>query len=344
MTYPDVVRTLNNLPADDWLREDVDEFVKTHPREEFPKEILCEGYKRVLRQNVCMFRGYVLDGFPRSYSEARALFYSTEVVRYAVAIPRKPKKKKPEVKKEHVEGDNSEEKEPEPEPEPEPEDEEKKKPKFEKDIYPHSFIMLSCDEELVMQRYARTSQKLSPAKLQKELELYNMLNMVDACSLEENGQTVWNFFQEKKDEVLVSEVKMSTDSAEAYEAVRIYVERNGRPYNFLESDVRVHNARQQGLELKEEGKRKEVAQKTHVDEEEQARAKKDRENKNKARWKEISEHVETVKEAQQISTRAYLMDYIVPVLNKGMINVSTIMPADPVDYLAEYLLKSSAQS
>lgn len=36
------------------------------------------------------------------------------------------------------------------------------------------------------------------------------------------------------------------------------------------------------------------------------------------------------------------MDHIIPVLTEGLINVSTIMPVDPVDYLAEYLLAKSA--
>ena len=38
------------------------------------------------------------------------------------------------------------------------------------------------------------------------------------------------------------------------------------------------------------------------------------------------------------------MDCIVPVLNKGLVNVSTIVPADPVDYLADYLLQTSSLS
>lgn len=40
--------------------------------------------------------------------------------------------------------------------------------------------------------------------------------------------------------------------------------------------------------------------------------------------------------------RAYLMDNIVPVLNKGLLNIATIMPADPVDYLADFLLEMSS--
>ena len=36
------------------------------------------------------------------------------------------------------------------------------------------------------------------------------------------------------------------------------------------------------------------------------------------------------------------MENIVPVLNKGLLNIVNIMPADPVDYLADYVLQMSS--
>lgn len=38
------------------------------------------------------------------------------------------------------------------------------------------------------------------------------------------------------------------------------------------------------------------------------------------------------------------MENIVPVVNKGLLNVVNIMPADPVNYLADYILQMSASS
>eukprot|EP01022_Parablepharisma_sp_SALTPOND_P013857 TRINITY_DN185_c0_g1_i1.p1 TRINITY_DN185_c0_g1~~TRINITY_DN185_c0_g1_i1.p1 ORF type:complete len:567 (-),score=101.33 TRINITY_DN185_c0_g1_i1:2567-4267(-) len=289
VTYQEVVRLLNSLPDNDWLKEEVDEFLKDNPKSEFPKEILAEGYKRVLRQNACAYRGYVLDGFPRSYSEAKALFYT---------IPRKPKKKVEEKK----ENDDTVEQAENPEPQ-EEEEEQKVKVKFEKDIYPHSFIMLNCEESFVMSRYNKSSQKIPPQELAARLEMYNMLNMVESCSLEENGLTVCNFFQEKKDEVLVTNLRPDTDYSELHEAIRLYVERNGRPFNFLESETRVINAREEEISKREASKKEEERGKAYEEEEQQKQKKREQEEKNRARWNSINEHVQEIKEAQQISTR-----------------------------------------
>ena len=289
VTLQDVIRLLHHLPETDWLKEEVTECLKADPKGEFPKEILCEGYKRILRQNACVFRGYVLDGFPRSHSEAKALFYT---------IPRKPKKK-PEVKKE---GEEVPEGEPEAENPPE-EDEQKPKIKFEKDIYPHSFIMLNCNETFVMNRHQKSSRGEPLKSLIGQLETYNMLNMIDTCSLEENGLTVWNFFQEKKDEILSTGLRPDTDYIELSEAIRIYLERNGRPFNFLDSEEKVINAREHELKKREEAKKEAEKEKGLKEEEEQKKKKKENADKNSTRWKDITEHVQEVKEAQQISSR-----------------------------------------
>lgn len=39
--------------------------------------------------------------------------------------------------------------------------------------------------------------------------------------------------------------------------------------------------------------------------------------------------------------RNYLMEFVVPVLNEGLLEVSNIIPNDPVDLLAEYLYQKS---
>lgn len=39
--------------------------------------------------------------------------------------------------------------------------------------------------------------------------------------------------------------------------------------------------------------------------------------------------------------RNYLLEYVVPELNDGLVEVSNFLPDDPVDFLAEYLFKKS---
>lgn len=295
VTLKDVLSLLRNLAEDDWLKEEVDEFVQEHPDEDFPALLLCEGYKRALRHNACAYRGYVLDGFPRSYSEAKGLFYSN---------PRKPKKK-PEAKKENGEEEEGEEQQVQEEQEGEEEEEEKKKVKFEADIYPHSFIMLNSSNEYLREKYEGLAQKPAAEKFQEELDTYNMLNMIETCSLEENGLTVWNFFQERKDEIITKDIRPDTDHVELLESFRLYIERKGRPYNFLDPEENLLHERERSLIRKEQTLREEEFQRAAKSEKQEQQRRSNQHKKNKERWPAIEKHVEEVKEAQQISARYF---------------------------------------
>ena len=43
---------------------------------ELPKKLLLKVMQKILRKNECINRGYVLDGFPRSYKECKLIFDS----------------------------------------------------------------------------------------------------------------------------------------------------------------------------------------------------------------------------------------------------------------------------
>jgi len=291
-----VIELLKELPDDDWLKEELDEFVKEHPGEDYPTLILCEGYKRILRTNACVYRGYVLDGFPRSYSEAKGLFYTN---------PRKPKKKPEEKKEGNGEGEEGEEAQEgrEPQQEEGEEEEGKKKVRFEADIYPHSFIMLNSSNKFLNERYEELSQKPSLEKFEKELEMYNMLNMIDTCCLKEYGLTVWNFFQERKDEIITKDIRADTDHVELLESFRLYIERKGRPYNFLYPEENLLNERQQSLIRKEQTLREEEFKRINEVQKLEEHKRSEQHKKNRVRWNEIEQHVEEVKAAQQFSAR-----------------------------------------
>jgi adenylate kinase len=222
-------------------------------------------------------------------------------------MPHKPKKKVEEKKEVNPDANPAGQEQEEKPQETEEQEEQKVKPKFEKDIYPESFIMLKSTNELVMSRYQKSSQKISVDALKEQLELYNMLNMIDMSSLEENGLTVWNFFQERKNEIIINEIREQTDFVELYEAIRLYVERNGRPFNFLESETKVQIAREQSLHKREEGQQGDTSGSVYKNIKEEEELQKEIEAQSKQRWKEISDHEQAVKEAQQISTRYLLI-------------------------------------
>lgn len=57
------------------IKKKLKDFKKEHPGELFPVDIINEAVRWRLNQNDCQNRGYVLDGYPRSYSEANGVFF-----------------------------------------------------------------------------------------------------------------------------------------------------------------------------------------------------------------------------------------------------------------------------
>jgi adenylate kinase len=103
----DLVESVNNLPADDKLCEEIkakleeekDKMLEAyeeaqkknknkkkgdpvpdrnsfHPR--IPDEFLVQLLKRKLKDNLCRNRGYILDGYPRHFNDANLIFYEID--------------------------------------------------------------------------------------------------------------------------------------------------------------------------------------------------------------------------------------------------------------------------
>lgn len=88
--------------------------------------------------------------------------------------------------------------------------------------------------------------------------------------------------------------------------------------------------------------------KQKLNEKESQLQKKETERKNiseqrKKLAEEIAEIVTTEgeEEIKKMPFRNYLMEFVVPTLNEGLLEVSNIIPNDPVDLLAEYLYQKS---
>lgn len=94
------------------IRTKVKAFQDEHG-EKLSSELMSEAFRWRLSQTDCQNRGYVLDGYPKSYKTAQEVFVVTPI--------------KPEKVKAKAEGEEEEEEEKVPEPEEEEEEENKKK-------------------------------------------------------------------------------------------------------------------------------------------------------------------------------------------------------------------------
>jgi len=147
------------------------------------------------------------------------------------------------------------------------------------------------------------------------------------------------FFQDYKTEVF--EMDADGNKFEMFESMRIYIERFGRPYNYLKSVPELNNEREKIL-LKEEADAKaaqeekenssshgEIAQKAAM------------EKLFEERLQHVKHHMAELENSDNLKMRQFLMKYIIPVLTEGMIDVWKVGPLDPVDYLADYIFKRS---
>lgn len=306
---------------------------KNNDKKRYPNELLYEMVRYRLLQNDCQHRGFILDGFPRTYEDAKGLFYHT--------LKRKEKPPKPD-------GDGEGDAEPQNEGEDE-EDPDKYKPKFMKSIYPESVIMLEGADEFLKEKAKKLPKEIMKDShyyenhMDRRLAAWHDGNTIDDYRYGvEPGKpklTTARFFQEKETEIL--EIDSAIDNFELFEAMRVYIERHGRPYNYLQSLERLNHDRHIHLEDLENDmiKKREVSDSTVVQkrERDETRLHKLADD----RLPGVEAHVKELEQVKDKKDREFLMKNIVPILSEGLIEITKVAPIDPIDYLAEYVFKKS---
>lgn len=184
------------------------------------------------------------------------------------------------------------------------------------------------------------ASKWLPYNLFRRYEEYASYNRIENFAENVDFPTV-RFFQENKTEVF--ELDCDGKAFEMFESMRIYIERDGRPYNYLSSQGELHMRREEHLAVEEEEWR--------VDNQDKHQAKQlsvqqqiERiEKMADQRLAEIKKHMAELEICDKLTMRQFLMKFIIPVLTEGMIEVCKVGPIDPVDYLAEYIYKRSQE-
>lgn len=84
--------------------------------------------------------------------------------------------------------------------------------------------------------------------MERRLKAYNQENSVENYA--KGKMPTMRFFQENETEIY--EVDYDIDNFEMIEGARIYIERHGRPYNYLQSNEQINQNREEELEKLEE--------------------------------------------------------------------------------------------
>ena len=155
---------------------------------------------------------------------------------------------------------------------------------------------------------------------------------------------VEEFYQDNKIEILnlVYEDKEKDDPEEIFELMRIYVERNGRPFNYFSlKDEDINKNRITYVQ----DKQKSIEDNLQRIKEEEDRIQQEKED---AYWKKMEERIDSIKkdkehleQNEKVPTRKFLLVNIMPTLTKGLLEVCKINPIDPIDYLADFLFTNS---
>ena len=313
------------------IKEKVKAFLAEGGESRIPAHLINEAVRWRLNRNDCQNRGYVLDGYPKNAQSASEVFIIT---------PTKP------VKQAVAEGEEGEEP-------PAEEEETALKPVLQTNIYPESVISLNASALFLKRRSAHLQAhqmseglKWHTAKLVEKLKAYNADNAIDLFKQENSHPSececvypTTKFFQDHKTEIF--EMEADGEKYEMFESMRIYIERFGRPYNYLKSVKELNEEREKHLIEEEKATKAEQEAGSSKDQEALATQKAALEKLFEQRLTHVKAHMAELCDCDDLNMRQFLMKYIIPVLTEGMIDVWKHGPLDPVDYLAEYIFKRS---
>jgi adenylate kinase len=273
-------------------------------KERIPEEILSEIFRWKLHMNHCRNRGYILDGYPRNFSEAQQLFMKVK------------KNEEPVVDDEGAEP---------------------KQKEFELDseILPSNIVIFRASTSFLLSRIERIKHldhEFRHDRMSRRLTTYKEQN-----EIAEKG--VFDYFSDMNNEVF--ECECNDDEVETIENLKIYIEREGRPMNFLPSVEEMVLKRRIFMQQRDEAKMAQVRKSEASEAQKKEEFSKHRESLARERFEGIRKELQVAARAQAIPLRKYLMDNIMPSLAEALIQVCKVMPEDPVDYVAELMYAHS---
>lgn len=260
-----------------------------------------------ITSNVCRYRGYVLDAGGIGFAEAEKLF------RYDVEVPRN-------------EDDAVEEENAEPAP-----------PKMERRLNEETcpaYVIITQAPAALCKGKWQNAGGASLETFEESLQAYIENNLTP------NIHSLQDFFQDVANKGVLNLPIAGKDEEDLFESARIYIESSGRPFNYLPTEAEVsQQIRERRVEkLQEMQKTTATSQDDH--EAEQLRE----QQRHEKRLEIVKEHQAAQQKLAQLPLREYLMQYMVPDLTEGLIEVCKVLPDNPVDYLANYLEEHAAKA
>ncbi|CAI8007084.1 Adenylate kinase 7 [Geodia barretti] len=296
---------------DDSAAQDAKEMLETlkTEREEnsgrYGEQYLLEFYSKTLLSMPCQNQGFILDGFPKTFEQAKTLFDGGE-------------------EEEEEEG---------------AEEDDQNQPKYNKLTMPEMVFSLDASDEFLRQRVMNLPEKTVAGTHYTEEGMTRRL--AEFRSLNEEDTTVLNYFDEK--EIHPEHTNIEEDqSPECQDTVEKIKQMVGEPRNYGPTPEERAEMEQAAREERMRRERGEKEDRERNEAEEKAQRAK-REAEWQAQLELVQAEEREMLEAKSLPLRNYLMRHVLPTVTQGLIEVCKAKPDDPVDYLAEYLFKNNPQ-
>ncbi|XP_042358935.1 LOW QUALITY PROTEIN: adenylate kinase 7-like [Plectropomus leopardus] len=213
-----------------------------------------------------------------------------------------------------------------------------KTPVYNKNITPEHVFALNATDDFLTKRVQGLPQSVAE-KMHYTQEEFNprLTRYRQLCAAEE---TLLDYFDEL--EIHPEHIEVTAGDSEYADVMKKITEMVGAPKNYGLSPE----------EQEEEDRKKEEERRQRVAAEaaEKKRRKEAALAEMAAQYEEWQKNLSEVKrqecellEAHSLPLRNYLMKYVMPSLTEAMLECSKIKPDDPVDFLAEYLLRNNQQ-
>lgn len=253
---------------------------------------------QLFSSNVCRYRGYVFDAGLVGFVEVEKMF------RYDVEVP----------PPEPPDGDDQE---------PPPKQVERR---LNEDLCPTFVIVTQAPDGLCRARW-QSSGRGPIEEFQRQMLHYNSANVTDGV------HSLADFFQDVANIGVFNLPVAGKDEEDVFESARIFLERAGRPFNYLPTEAEV------AAEILNR-----LAEKESAAAVERAAAEAERHAGDDAGQREEMQRQEEQRALLELPLREYLMRYMIPSLTEGLIEVCKVLPENPVDYLATYIEEHAADA
>ncbi|KRX09632.1 P-loop containing nucleoside triphosphate hydrolase [Pseudocohnilembus persalinus] len=288
--------------------EPVEEFNENSVIVRLPDEMLIKAYKQRLVMTDCRNRGFIIDGYPKTFNQAKAIFM-------------KPK--------------------------PAGEDEDDQAEDWpqivDTEIIPDSVIFLEASNEYLL-NFVKENLKEEQVQgthyteegMNTRLQQYRQNNNA------QDGEFILSdFFKENGVEVL--EINLENSKQNVMDEMRSFIERNGEFSNYMVQEQQEEEKRKEDLKNQNKNQEEEESKQAELRDQNEEEAREIQDAEFKIKMENLKNQERDILDKRSQPLRQYLADNVVPFLTEGLIEICKNPSDDPVDTLAEYLFKRSLE-